>query len=462
MAQQYIPMRLLRFLFSRLFICLFVIAALVAAIIFLCVYIHSLLPAAAALGLAYFMSAAAALALFCKHSPAEFKCAWLTLIVAFPIGGAALYFLSYISRVQRSEAPLLFPPAGCDRYEYFSCGSDFLRALTQLISAAKLRIYLEFYIIASGKVWKEVCKGLTAAVARGVEIKIIYDGFGSALRVPKADFKKLKRAGVKIKVFNRLLPVPASRLNNRDHRKIAVVDGAVMTGGVNIADEYAHIVSPYGYWKDGGALFTGQIADVYAGIFTAAFNGTAPKADYRTENAPLRFIPVADEPELCDGAMEQSLAAAIYGAKRRVYIFTPYLCGGDKLCGALKYAAANGADVKIIIPAVPDKKLTYAISRTFGENLLNDGIEIYMYTPGFMHFKGGVIDDNAYLGSYNFDFRSMRLNRENGVWGGKRLSDDVAADFKNCLALSAPLEKRPHSPAARLWRSLLCLFAPLV
>ena len=458
-------MRFVKFVFSRFFICITVIAALVAAIIFLCVYIHSLLPAAAAIALSYIVSLIAALVLLAGDSPSEFRCVWLIVIVALPVSGAVLYFLSRLSRTQgQSHTPSL-PASSCTSYEYFADGATFLDRMVSLISTAKKQVLLEFYIISKGHIWGAVCRELKIALARGVEVKIIYDGLGSALRAPKRDFKELARAGAKVKVFNRLLPLPVSRLNFRDHRKIAVIDNdAVFLGGVNIADEYANLCSPHGYWKDGGALFFGGIADVYSRIFLASFNGE--NTDWGAHMPQITekhtLYPVADEPGRSGGFCEDLLASSLYSAKERVYIFTPYLCTGDKLYGALTFAARRGADVKIIIPEIPDKKLTYAITRSYCERLASGGVKVYTYTPGFMHFKAAVCDNSALLGSYNLDFRSMRLNYECGVLADGDLADEIARDFVACLALSRPFTVKKRSAAGRLTHSLLRLFAPLV
>ena len=457
-------MRFVKFVFSRFFICITVIAALVAAIIFLCVYIHSLLPAAAALALSYLLSLIAALCLLIGNSPAEFKCVWLIVIVALPVSGAVLYALSRLSRTQKSPRIPAMPATSCSSYEYFSDGAAFLDRIVALISTAKKQVLLEFYIISKGHIWGAVCRELKVALARGVEVKIIYDGLGSALRAPKKDLKELARAGAKIKAFNSLLPLPVSRLNFRDHRKIAVIDSdAVFLGGVNIADEYANLTSPHGYWKDGGALFFGNIADVYSRIFLAAFEGKTPDwgAHMPQITEKHTLYPVADEPERAGGYCEDMLAAALYAARERVYVFTPYLCIGDKLHGALTFAARRGADVKIIIPENPDKKLTYAVTRSYCERLIGEGVKVYTYTPGFMHFKAVVCDDSVLLGSYNFDFRSMRLNYECGVLADGELAAEIARDFVSCLALSRPFTTNKRR-TGRVSLALLRLFAPLV
>lgn len=484
-------MRLLRFLFSRLFICLVMIAALIAAIVFLCVYIHSLLPAAAAICLSYLLSMSAALYLLANDGAIDFKFVWLALIIAFPIGGAVLCLLSHVC-ARKGKSAEIMPAAECSVCEFFDDGAKFLKRLTELISLSQKSVYLEFYIISKGHIWGDIFNRLQLALARGVEVKIIYDSWGSAVRAPKKDFKTLTAAGAQIKVFNKLSPLPVSRINLRDHRKIAVIDGqAVFIGGVNVADEYAHLVSPHAFWKDGGALFYGQTATRFSELFlrqfgegddgfinpkespppplpypsSAALNGgyngvNAQKASVIREK--FTVLPVADAPDGNGGIFEDEVAAAVYGAKKRVHIFTPYLCAGEKLCGALAYAARRGVDVAIIIPAVPDKRLPFAITRTYAEKLIRKGVAVYEYTPGFMHFKGAVFDDTAYIGSYNLDFRSTRLNFENGVFCTGGICQELENDFIACLALSRPKAARKDGALRRLYNSLLCLFAPLI
>lgn len=463
-------MRVVRFLFSKFFICITFIAALTAAIIFLCVYIHSLLPAAAAVALAYALSLSAAIALLSGESPAEFKCGWLTAIVALPVAGAALYFLSLLCRGRCDNPPVKIPPCGCDGWEYFSDGAQYLDRLIALVSVARRNVYLEYYIISRGHIWGALLSELEKAVDRGVEVKIIYDALGSALKAPKKDFKRLAKKGAQIKIFNRLLPLPLSRLNFRDHRKIAVIDdGAVFLGGVNIGDEYANLTFPHGHWKDGGALLYGQVAEVFSRLFLSSFgqadtddNQTAcPPQNVERPKSKAEVLPVADDPDRLGSACEDLLAAHVYGAEKRVFIFTPYLCMGEKLEDALAFASRRGADVKIIIPAVPDKKLTYAITRSYCARLSDCGVGIYEYTPGFMHFKGVVCDDRALIGSYNLDFRSMRLNYENGVWCDGSLAQEMANDFVSCLAVSKQFSEGKVRAGKKLIRTLLRLFAPL-
>lgn len=445
-----------------------IIAVLTTAIIFLCVYIHSLLPVATALCLAYALSTIACYHLLSGDSPSEFQRGWLVVILLLPVGGAVLYFISRPPRVQplQNTPP---PLCGYTQSQYFDDGATLLKKLTQLISSAQKSVLLEYYIIAKGRVWSGIYTALLSALDRGATVKIIYDGVGSATRAPKRDFKKLRARGAKIKTFHKPIPLPVYRLNVRDHRKIAVVDSVYfITGGVNIADEYAHITCPHAFWKDGGAMFKGSIALAYENIFLHTFN--AIDCDQTIETSHEKYYIRSGENAVCAIAdnpyrgadFEDEVARAVYSAKSRVHVFTPYLCLGEKLCDALSYAKKRGVDIKIILPSIPDKKLTYAISLTYGQKLLERGVEVYAYTPGFMHFKAMVCDNKVFLGSYNFDFRSMRLNYENGVVCNGMLAERAEVDFSECLALSQPLSPKKCGAITKLKRSVLCLFAPLV
>lgn len=495
-------MRLLRFIFSQIFICLILIAALFAAIIFLCIYIHSLLPAAWAFVIAGTFSLIIALIIMGRPSPSAFKCAWLALVAALPFFGAFVYLIanSEFSFSDKNQSRIF--RAKVTSFEYFSDGAEYLKRLTERINCATTYVKLEYYIIARGKIWTEIFSALKQALLRGVKVKIVYDGVGSALRAPERSLKTLKKAGAEIKVFRKPFPLPFYRLNSRDHRKIAVIDGEyAFTGGVNLADEYANLTSPHGHWKDGGAMFTGEIVCKFETLFDESFppvkekrrnkkvrrikkhsktdacaqsaeHSAIPDAHMSPTEMSDRTLPfalddgyaavVADAPHSFGGIYEDIAASLIYSAKNRVYILTPYLCMGDKLTDALKFAAACGVDVRIIIPHIPDKKLTFEITRTYADTLISHGVKISEYTPGFMHTKAMICDDCAAVGSYNFDFRSMRLNYECAAVLNGQFAENAAEDFIKTEAMSTLRLPVKHGAIRRSVRRILALFAPLV
>ena len=349
--------------------------------------------------------------------------------------------------------------AGYDRAEYFAGGEQYFAALIHEIAAAKKRVYLEYFIISRGKVFAELFAALQRAHKNGAEIFIIMDGIGSAFRCGRKELKKLKSIG-SVKIFHRLAPLPYSRLNFRDHRKIAAIDGKVaFTGGINIADEYANVQSPHGYWKDSGVAIYGGAAEVFEGMFLSVLR----KKYYMDcpDGGEHRCIPYTDCPPHNSGFCEDLYAYAIANAKERVHITTPYFCAGEKLSSALAFAAARGVDVRIIIPHIPDKKYAFELSKAAASSLERRGVKFYEYTPGFMHSKIMVCDNSLYVGSYNFDYRSMQLNYECGVVLEGKAAIDAERDFWECLRLSAPLCDKP-SRIRKMYRFFLKLIAPLM
>ncbi len=454
------------FVFSKLFLCFLIAAAYIAAVVFLCIFVPSLMRITVALATVYLLSAVVAFYVLSKDIPPEFKCAWLALIAALPPVGAVVYLL-VSSRKRACKRCLLCdsalpPPVAYDRFTYFRDGTAYFDLLFAELERAKKYIYLEYYIVAKGAIFEKLFQRLKDANGRGVEIKIIIDGLGSALRMPKKKLKELKRAGVGIKIFHKLNPLPLYRLNFRDHRKIAVIDGrAVFIGGINIADEYSNLRSPHGYWKDTGAAFYGDAAQAFSQLFLSAYDKTG-RLTVKPSYGERTLIPVFDGPPAQSGYCENAYCRSINAAEKRVWIFTPYLCVGDKLKSALIYAAKRGADVKIIIPHIPDKKLTYLITKSFAEELARGGVQIHEFTPGFMHAKSLICDDEAYIGSYNVDYRSMRINFECGARIDGNDADEIARDFQSCLAVSKPLERKRKNLFVRAATSFLRLFAPLV
>lgn len=463
-------------IFSLNFLYLALIAAQVAAVIFLCLYIPSFLPMAIAFAGMWLLTAIAACVLFTRKGAAEVKCAWFVVIAALPVAGALIYFFATAKKkpcgVLKVNAPNAKGLAGAanlncgtceagyDSARYFKDGAEFFTSVLHEIERAKERVYIEFYIIGRGHFFTALLKALESAKANGAEIKIILDGMGSAFRMNRKEFKLLKAVGAEIKIFHRLTPLPRARINFRDHRKIVAVDGRVaFTGGLNFADEYANIQSPYGYWKDNGVSVYGGAAKIFEGMFLSVWNGShemdAP------EGGKFKCLPYYDSPphrNFC----EDAYIYAINNARERVHVLTPYFCLSGKTQAALEFAAERGVDVKVIIPHIPDKKYAYEITKSYALELTKCGVEFYTYTPGFMHAKSLICDGRAFLGSYNFDYRSTHFNFECGVSFEGEMTDEAENDFKECLALSAPLTAEKVLPHRRFCRFILKLFAPLI
>ncbi len=468
-------MRIVRIVFSVNFIYLMLIAAQIAAIVFLCLYVPAVIPVAAAYAAAWFLSLAAAAVLLVRGGGCEGKCAWFVLIASLPVAGPVIYFIAAAKNracgILKIKASPHTPDGRCaykicgtseaayDNAEYFTDGAAFFSRLLEEIKRAESTVYMEFYIVCGGNIFEMLLKALTQAARNGAKIRIMIDGVGSAFRLKRKEIKRLKQIA-EVKIFRRITPFPRSRLGCRDHRKIVTVDGsAAFTGGINLADEYANISSPHGYWKDSGVAVYGSAAKTFEAMFLAMWNGK-----YETEipqEGKNVCLPYCDTPPL-KGFCEDLFTRKICSAKERVHIMTPYFCVGEKLASALESAAVRGVDVKIILPHIPDKKYAFELSKATAATLAGSGVKFYEFTPGFMHAKNVVCDDDVFLGSYNFDFRSMRLNYECGVMFGGIICEEAERDFLNCLARSTPLAEGKISPFKRFSRFVLRLFAPLI
>ncbi len=366
---------------------------------------------------------------------------------------------------------------------YFESGEALFVAMQKELKKAKKFILLEYFIIAHGKMWGEMLKILLQKAEEGVQIRIIYDDFGCMTTLPP-DYDRYLEAlheNIRAMSFNEVVPLFALRMNNRDHRKMLVIDGRVaFTGGVNLADEYIGEARRFGYWKDTGVQITGGAAQSFVRLFFdiwnafrvdgesitdylfEGFNATLPPSNTRKEwiqpygNSPLRAESVA----------EWVYVDMINRASRYIYIFTPYLLPDDVIVSALVRAAERGVDVRIVTPGIPDKKMIYRLTRANYPPLLSAGVKIYEYTPGFMHAKSIVVDDEcAAVGTVNFDCRSLYLHFENGVYFTVR--EGVAALKKDCeatFALSKPCteENTKRGVFGRLVDSLLRLFEGLM
>ncbi|MDE7439610.1 MAG: phosphatidylserine/phosphatidylglycerophosphate/cardiolipin synthase family protein [Clostridia bacterium] len=467
----------MRNLFNRNFIYILLIAAEIAAIIFLCIWIPSYAPLAAVFAVIWVLNLIASVTVYCKGNAPEINCSLILMIIALPIAGAVIYLCSSLYTKDRGSLKIVGNEpqsgeentvkalcgtggAGYDRAVYLKSGNEFFNLLFKEIARARERIYLEYFIVRKGKTFDSLISAIRSAKRNGAEIKFLIDGIGSAFKLGRREKKTLKSAGAEVKIFHRLKPLFYTGLNNRDHRKIAAIDGKIaFTGGFNIGDEYANIDSPFGYWKDTGVAVYGAAAKIFEGMFLAVWNrGCEMQIEDKGEK---RCIPYFDGPPKLSGVLEDIYMTAISSAKERVHIFTPYFCAGEKINAALSLAATRGVDVRIIIPHIPDKKYAFELSRTYASALIGSGIKVYEYTPGFMHAKSMVCDDRVYIGSYNLDFRSLRLNYECGVMFEGEICAAAERDFWDSMRLSMPFLPERVKPLRAVYRFFLRLFAPL-
>ena len=451
-----------------------------------------------------------------KSNPA-YKIAWLIPILLFPVFGGLVYLLFGSDRTgrylrkklqgigtemdnvigeahRRSGAEQLPPDAAnqsryishcayCPPYqntttEYLPLGEVKFERMVEELKKAKHYIFLEYFIIQEGKMWNTILDILRQKAAEGVDVRVIYDDMGCIMILPTGYDRTLEQMGIKCRIFNPFVPILSSRFNTRDHRKICVIDGNVgFTGGINLADEYINAYEKHGHWKDTSILLKGEAVFNLTVMFLSMWDyldGTTGKTDYSRyyptvwdENAKGYVQPFADNPLDDEAVGETVYLNLINKAKRYVYITTPYLILSSEMLTALTSAAKCGVDVRIITPHVPDKWYVHAVSRSHYQTLIEAGVKIYEYTPGFIHAKTFVVDDDyAVVGTINLDYRSLYLHFECAVWMYQTPSvAQVRDDFFKTQQISQEItleECRSLSFPRRLGRSVLRVFAPLM
>jgi cardiolipin synthase len=466
------------------------------------------------------VSLAVAVYIICNRSVSAYKIAWLVPILLVPLFGGFIYLLlggyrvgyrkdtrfrtidrrgqEHLANVPdaRQELGQTMPHAlktsdlirntshypVCQGYsKYYTLGDEAFPDLLEALRGAEHFIFLEYFIIQPGEMWDAILKILIEKAEQGVEVRLIYDDFGSMFTLPPHYARRLQKKGIHCAVFNPFIPVLSTRLNNRDHRKILVVDGTVaFTGGYNLADEYINRVDRFGHWKDSGVRITGDAVRSVTVMFLSMWDSITGKQtdfdDYYVpismggarleEDAPGYLQPYCVHPNDDDHLAESLLVNLIDRANRYIYFTTPYLVIDETLTHALCRAAKSGVDVRIITPHIPDKKMVFELTRANYTLLLEAGVRIYEYTPGFMHSKNVVVDDcYAVVGTINLDYRSLFLHYECGVLlcGSEtvlRVRDDILATTRQ----SEEIEENSFRPGPlkRLYRALLRVLAPLL
>ena len=431
---------------------------------------------------------------------------WIILLLVAPIVGLPLYLLygdgrpnvALKKRYEKARHALReFPTpkqspqvghVGCflknegyptyfdGEISYYPTGRALYEGMLEGVRSANKFIFLEYFIVSGGKMWNGLLKELLKKAENGVEIKIIYDDFGSIFSLPPRYARYLEglHKNIKCLPFNKVYPIFTARYNHRDHRKILVVDGKLaFTGGANLADEYIGEKIRFGYWKDTGVCVRGEAAAGFTKIFLetwlACKEPSLEISKYfggeHIGTGTGKIIPCADSPLDRMQVSECLYLEMIHAAKRRLYITTPYLALDDRLKTSLCMAAARGVDVRIITPGIPDKKLVYRLTRANYAPLLAAGVKIYEYSPGFMHAKMTLSDDTAAVGTANYDYRSLYLHFENLVYFEDK--DGVAAvaqDMEETLAVcrERTKENTRRSLFGRLIDLILKLFEPLL
>lgn len=366
-----------------------------------------------------------------------------------------------------------FPICRADNVKYYPVGEDFFNALKQSLMSAKRFIFMEYFIIEKGQMWNELLDILTQKAKSGVEVRLIYDDFGSLLNLPRRYPKKLEALGIKAMRFNRIVPLLDARANIRNHRKITVIDGNIAyVGGANLADEYINAVERFGHWKDCAASFEGRavnnftISVLQTWASEHPFEDPSPYLNQSNEKDSLRgfILPYQDSPLLKLNVAQSLFLELIYSAKSNINISTPYLILNAELKTALIAAAKAGIRVNILVPHKPDKKTIYQLTKAFSAELTKHGVNVYEYMPGFNHQKAMVVDGKyAIVGTSNFDLRSLYTNYECGILVKEHnFVKNVETDFNKMFKVSKMMQFKKPNIFVRTYRSLLRIFAPLM
>lgn len=470
------------------------------------------------------VSAVLAIRILNEKQNASFKMAWLVPVLLFPVFGCLFYIFvqlqmetkilakriadirirtrSYLKQNEAIAAKLMkenrrnanlsrylseragYPVYDRTNFKYYPLGDDFFPDLLEELKAAERFIFLEYFIIQRGEMWDSVLKILEEKAAAGVDVRVLYDGMNSFSNLPHDYPKELEARGVRCRIFNPIRPAISTSQNNRDHRKILVIDGhTAFTGGVNLADEYINRKVRFGHWKDNAVRLKGEAVKSFTVMFLQMWSVCAFRPEYDFDygtfldtgdhfhspalNMDGYSIPFSDSPLDGEPVGHQVYLDIIYQARRYVYIMTPYLILDDDMVTALTYAAKRGVDTVIVMPHIPDKKYAFMLAHSYYPELMEAGVKIYEYLPGFIHSKTFVSDDEkAVVGSINMDFRSQYLNFECAVYIYKNpVVGDIRADFdetlKKCVRMS--MESYESLPLMhRFWGRTLRLIAPLM
>ena len=363
--------------------------------------------------------------------------------------------------------------------EYYKLGEIMFEKMKKELQNATNFIFLEYFIIEEGIMWNSILEILKEKAANGVDVRVIYDDGGCIQTLPRNYDKKLRQMGIKAQVFNKLIPILDSTLNNRDHRKILVIDGNIgFTGGINLADEYINHINKCGHWKDCGVMLKGDAVWSLTLMFLKTWNFYN-----NIDNDFTKFKPkyINDDNLKNDGYVQpfgdtpldnENLSESIYlnminQCTEYLYINTPYLIPDNEILTALTLAAKRGVDVRIITPGISDNWFVQNVAQSHFKQLLLGGVKVYEYSKGFVHSKTFLSDDNlAVIGTVNLDYRSLYHNFECGIWMYKsKAVFQLKSDFEECLKESKEIsleETKKVSGSIRFIRGILRFIAPLM
>lgn len=468
------------FLRGRLLPCALLLALVLVGGVFLALYLPRLLaPVAAAervfsFAVAVFVAAGQDLperkisklallflpwtgAILCLVFRNPFLPAALRNVPADPAEDPLVWRLSALSRRMTG-----LPSVRARAVSFFPVGRDMYASLLRDLRAAKERIFLEYYIVARGVFWGDVLEILKERAEAGVDVRLIYDDFGCGLTLPETYFRELEALGIKAAVFR---PMKFRRgFSRRDHRKLAVIDGAAYTGGVNLADEYIGEKLRFGHWKDTAVRVEGDVS-AFSELFLRTWYALRPSdgipSPQKRGEGTILCVPLADDADGKERLFPKAVSLILAHARSRLCLCTPYLSLPSSLVCGLTDAADAGVDVRIVIPHIPDKKAIFFLTRAYARLLESHGVKVREYTPGFLHAKSIAADGKyALVSSCNLDFRSLYIQAECGVFvSDMPLAEEVERDFSEIWKQSAPVKK--CNAFVRALGRVAMLFSPL-
>ena len=462
----------------------------------------------------YIMSIVFVVKIIYSQEDPEFRIPWLFVLLVIPVVGVIIYlifkqkglryrqrkmlndireawtpyFKDKITNDKRYDTsdnqPIAFLENVADfnahknnRVTYYKCGEEFFPALIKALEEAKEFIFMEFFIIRDGQEWEKIHDVLKRKAQEGVEIRLLYDDFGCFKYLPAYYARELRKEGIQAYRFNKVGIFLRGSYNNRSHRKIAVIDHKYgFTGGMNLGDEYANVIHEFGYWKDAMVRVEGSCINNMIALFLQNYdlnrrqisdyakylNYTYPIYD---SNSLIYFFGTGPEMITPIRVGEQNYVNIIETATKSLYISTPYLIPSLDLMHALERAALRGVDVHLIVPGIPDKKLVYLVAKFHFQPLLQSGVKIYTYTPGFNHMKAMLADDSvAFVGTINMDYRSLVHHFECGLTlVHDPILKEMKLDFEKMVNESQRVPQDAHlNGGQKVVCALLRLFMPLL
>ena len=506
---------LIRLVFSRFFLFVVLLIAQILLVISFYGWLKSLLPFFSAL-LAVF-TLCSVIYLFNSGMDSSAKLTWMFIIAIMPVTGAAMLAFTQMNfgnrkvrqrgeeLIRTTQGAIAQPEgvleklagdasgtadlavylnrSGCfpvyDRTEtvYFPLGEDKFAAMLEELKKAEKFIFMEYFIIDEGYMWGSILQILEEKARAGVEVRVMYDGMLEISTLPEDYCRRLNERGIKAKAFAPIRPVISSHYNYRDHRKILVIDGKVaFNGGVNLADEYINQRERFGHWKDTAVMLKGDAVRSFTLMFLQMWNITEKETAFEpwlseagceSEHPSGFVIPYGDCPLDEDKVGETVYMDILNRATDYVHIMTPYLILDGELETAIRYAAQRGVDVKLILPGIPDKKMAYALAKSHYRRLVDAGVGIYEYTPGFVHAKVFVSDDKkAVVGTINLDYRSLYHHFECATYLYKAdCIPDIERDFQETLSKCrkvTPQTIKDEKLFYKVMGSLMKFIAPLL